>query len=188
MKNQMEQIKFSKLQGNAAQLIGTQWMLVTAGQLNEEGGGYNTMTASWGGLGFLWNRPVAFVFVRPNRYTAEFMNREADFTLSFMPEKYRKDLVFCGRNSGRDVDKAGETQLSPIPTPEGLVAFEDADLVLECRKMFVQDMAQESFIDWSEVSPQYYEEGNPLHVLYIAEIKGTWVRNESAPTLPDELC
>ena len=168
----MQKKEFTELQLNPAELIGKQWMLITAG--TEES--FNTMTASWGGLGFLWNRPVAFVFVRPNRHTASFIDVQAAFTLSFMPEKYRNDLLFCGRNSGRDVDKMAATSLEPFTTPNGLVAMADADLVLECRKMAVATMQEADFINYAEVSPQWYDPTNPLHKVYICEIAATYVR------------
>ena len=168
----MEKIEFSNLQLNPAELIGKQWMLITAGTQES----FNTMTASWGGLGFLWNRPVAFVFVRPNRHTAKFIDEQAAFTLSFMPEKYREDLLFCGRNSGRDVDKMAATSLKPYTTPNGLVAMADADLVLECRKMAVATMQETDFVNFAEVSPQWYDPTNPLHKVYICEIASTYVR------------
>lgn len=172
----MEKIDFETLQANAAKLIGKQWMLVTAGKLGQCGTDFNTMTASWGGLGFLWNRPVAYVFVRPNRHTDKFMKAEERFTLSFMPEDKRKELMFCGRNSGRAVDKVAETGFTPFATEEGSVAFEGAELVLCCRKMYMQSMEAASFMDYSEVSPQWYAEDNPLHELYIAEIEACWVK------------
>lgn len=168
----MKTIPFEELNANAAQLIGHQWMLITAGTPKQ----FNCMTASWGGLGFLWGRPVAFIFVRPNRHTRRFIDEQSTFTLSFMPEKYRPALVFCGRNSGRDVDKMAATSLQPMTTAHGSVAMQDADLVLECRKMFCTEMQQADFLDWSEVSPQFYAEDNPLHRLYIAEIISTQVR------------
>ena len=168
----MNAIDFITLQKNPAELIGKQWMLITAGTPEK----FNCMTASWGGLGFLWNRPVAFVFVRPNRHTAGFMNEQPSFTLSFMPEQYRNDLIFCGRNSGKDVDKMAATGLSPITTENGLVAMADADLVLECRKMAVATMQEADFVDFAEVSPQWYDPTNPLHKVYICEITATWVR------------
>lgn len=168
----MNKINFTSLQQNPAELIGKQWMLITAGTPQA----FNCMTASWGGLGFLWNRPVAFVFVRPNRHTAVFLDEQPAFTLSFMPEKYREDLIFCGRNSGRDVDKMASTALNPITTESGLVAMEDADLVLECRKMAVATMQESDFMDFSEVSPQWYDPTNPLHKVYICEIMSTLVR------------
>ncbi len=168
----MNTINFEELQVNAAQLIGKQWMLISAGTPDN----FNCMTASWGALGYLWNRPVAFVFVRPNRHTRSFIDANPSFTLTFMPEEYRKDLIFCGRNSGRDVDKMANTGLAPTTTESGLVTFTDADLVLECRKMFCTSMQEADFVDWSEVSPQWYAEDNPLHLLYICEITATHIR------------
>ena len=167
----MKQIDFTELKKNPAELIGKQWMLITAGTPEH----FNCMTASWGGLGYLWNRPVAFVFVRPNRHTATFMEAQPSFTLSFMPEKYRNDLIFCGRNSGRDLDKMAATSLQPFTTPNGLVAMDDAELVIECRKMAVASMQEADFVDYSEVSPQWYEPTNPLHKVYICEITATYI-------------
>ena len=166
----MKKIDFTELKQNPAELIGKQWMLITAGTPEN----FNTMTASWGGLGYLWNRPVAFVFVRPNRHTATFIDAQPSFTLSFMPEKYRNDLIFCGRNSGRDVDKMAATSLQPFTTPNGLVAMDDAELVIECRKMAVASMQEADFVDYSEVSPQWYDPANPLHKVYICEITATY--------------
>lgn len=168
----MKKIEFNELQANAAQLIGKQWMLISAGTPGQ----FNCMTASWGGLGYLWNRPVAFVFVRPNRHTYGFIEREGKLTLSFMPETYREDLVFCGRNSGRDVDKMAQTSLKPLATDNGGVGMADADVLLECRVMYKELMSQEAFADWGEVSPVFYAEDNPLHTLLICEITATHVR------------
>lgn len=169
----MKTIDFTELQANAAQLIGKQWMLISAGAPDN----FNCMTASWGGLGFLWNRPVAFIFVRPNRHTIKFIENNSHLALSFMPEPYRQDLVFCGRNSGRDVDKMANTSLRPMALPSGATAFEDADVILDCRKMFKMDLPQSGFADWAEVSPAFYADDNPLHTLYICEIADTLVRD-----------
>lgn len=168
----MKKIEFNEWKGNPAELIGKQWMLITAGTLDD----FNTMTASWGGLGFLWNRPVAFVFVRPNRHTNTYITAQASFTLSFMPESYRQDLVYCGRHSGRDVDKIAATKLRPLATEGGLVAMQDADMVLELRKMACSSMQKGDFADWAEVHPRFYAEDNPLHLVYVCEITGAYVR------------
>ncbi|MCH5284557.1 MAG: flavin reductase [Akkermansiaceae bacterium] len=171
----MKSIEFTDLQANAAQLISKQWMLITAGTPDS----FNCMTASWGGVGFLWNRPVAFIFVRPNRHTINFIEQHERLSLSFMPESYRQDLIYCGRNSGRDVDKMAHTSLKPMVLASGTPAFEDADLVLDCRKMFKTPLQQADFMDWNEVSPSFYAaEVNPLHLLYICEISDTLVRDE----------
>ena len=72
-----------EIQGNVFSMIGSDWMLVTAGD-NEK---YNTMTASWGGMGVLWGKPAAFVFIRPQRYTYTFLEKTDRFTLSFFGEE-----------------------------------------------------------------------------------------------------
>lgn len=169
----MKEIDFHTLQTNPAELIGKQWMLITAGTKDS----FNFMTASWGGLGFIWNRPVAFVLVRPNRHTRRFIDEQESLTLTFLPEQYREALTYAGRHSGRDVDKVAATGLVPMLTPGGLVSFEDADLVLECRKLFVTQMQQQDFLHWSELTPRFYAEDNPLHRLYICEITGCHVRS-----------
>ena len=124
------------LKENVFQMIDKQWMLVTAGSA----GRCNTMTASWGGLGVLWSRPVATCYIRPQRYTKEFLDREEYFTLSFFGEEYRKVLSFCGSKSGRDVDKVKECGLTVKTAECGAPFFEEASLVLVCRKRFVQPM------------------------------------------------
>ena len=162
----MKTISIDDLNVSPSRLIGKDWMLITAGTPEK----FNCMTASWGGIGYLWNKPVAFVFVRPNRYTREFIDRETGLTLTIMPEQYRQDLVYCGRNSGRDVDKMASTALEPVATESGLVTYRDARYVLECRKMFRAPLHREDFLDWSEVFPTMYADDNPLHLLYICEI------------------
>ena len=113
-------------QENAFDLISKQWMLVTAGN----GEKFNTMTASWGGLGFLWNKPVAFVFIRPERYTHEFVEANERLTLSFYTEEWRKALQLCGTKSGRDTNKIAATGLTPVELESGAITFEEARLTL----------------------------------------------------------
>lgn len=162
----MKRIKPEEITDNVIKLIGKDWMLVTAGRP----GDYNTMTASWGGAGFLWNKPVVFVFVRPERHTYGFMEREDVFTLSFFSEKYRKALSLCGTKSGRDTDKAAETGLTPVETSNGSVAFSQARLVLECRKLYVSDLKAEKFLDRTILDKCYDSAHGGLHRVYVAEI------------------
>ena len=153
---------------NAIQLIGDKWMLVTAGDSSS----FNTMTASWGTMGFLWNRPVVFVFIRPQRYTFEFMEREEEFTLSFFKEEYRKALQICGTTSGRDVNKVEKAGITPHFTPNGNIAFEEAYLVLECKKLYAQLLDPKAFLD-TTIAPKVYPE-NDFHKVYVAEIVNAW--------------
>ncbi len=96
----MERIEINQLSENFIEAVGKEWMLITAGVLEN----FNMMTASWGGMGYLWNKPVAFIFVRPERYTYEFIEKSDYFTLSFLG-KLRKVYNICGSKSGRDIDK-----------------------------------------------------------------------------------
>ena len=156
---------------NAFDLIGKEWMLVTAGNKEK----FNTMTASWGGIGWLWNRPVAFVFIRPERYTHDFIERESRLTLSFYGEEYRSVLQFCGTKSGRDVDKVKETGLKPVALESGAMTFGQARLTLDCRKLFKSPMAEASFIDKSILEKWYGPQpGGSLHDVYVVEIEGVY--------------
>ena len=108
-------------------LIGKQWMLGTAGTKDS----FNTMTASWGGLGWLWNKPVAFVFIRPERYTHDFIESSDRMTLSFFSEAYRKALQFCGTRSGRKVNKIEATGLDGN---RQIYEFRDFDARVMCHE------------------------------------------------------
>ena len=115
----------AEMGGNPFHRIGTDWMLITAGDENSA----NRMTASWGGLGVLWNKPVVFAFVRPTRYTYEFLEREDTFSLSFFPdESTRQALTLCGRVSGRDTDKIADAGLT-LRTDAESPFFDEADSV-----------------------------------------------------------
>ncbi|QHI70416.1 flavin reductase [Tichowtungia aerotolerans] len=162
MKNFTE-IDVLKLNESPFRMIGKEWMLVTAGSMAQ----WNTMTASWGAMGELWFKPVVFTFFRPQRYTLEFVELEEFFTLSFFDEKHRTALNFCGSNSGRDCDKAEKTGLTPVSTPNGSVAFGEARLVLECRKMYFQDLDPSHFLD-PEISKCYPKED--YHRMFVGEV------------------
>lgn len=164
-----KEIKPSEINGNIFDMVGRRWMLVTAGKP----GGFNTMTASWGGAGVLWNKPVAFSFIRPQRYTYQFMEKNERYTLSFYEEEYRGALNFCGTHSGRDTDKVKETGLTPAFCGDA-VYFEQAKLVLVCRKLYAQDMAMSSFIDKKAAS--LYSSSGDLHRVYVGEIEKVLIK------------
>ncbi len=159
------EIKPDDISENVFKLIAEGWFLLTAGTLTS---GYNTMTASWGGLGQLWNKRVAFVFVRPQRHTWKFMENNELFTMSFFREDHREALKYCGSHSGRDVDKADETGLSPFEPSAGTVAYEESNLILACRQLYYQDIQPERFLD-DEIDGLYPEKG--YHRMYIGEIE-----------------
>ena len=147
-------------------LIGKDWFLLTA---TDQEGNYNTMTASWGGVGVLWNKPVCFLFVRPGRHTHLFTDRGDHFTLSFLPEEYRAALRFCGSHSGRDVNKVRECGFTPERDENGAVYFGEASLVLSVKKLYKTEMKKEHFLD-AGLLKNY--EGGDYHTVYICQITG----------------
>ena len=159
-----EKIEPKALEGNVFSRIGTQWMLITAGTKDC----CNTMTASWGGLGVLWGKPVATVYIRPQRYTLEFVEREERFTLAFFGEEYRKALTLCGTKSGREIDKIKECNFT-VETENGAPYFAEAELVLVCRKAYWQDMDPAHFLD-PELDGKWYPERD-YHRIFIGEIE-----------------
>ena len=152
-----------ELDGNVFSRIGEQWMLITAGT----GAQCNTMTASWGGLGVLWGTNVAACFVRPQRYTYEFIEKSPFFTLSFFGEERRQALSLCGTKSGRDLDKVKACGFTVCTAACGAPYFEEARLVLVCRKRFVQEMDPGSIPE--DVKEKWYPQKD-YHTLYVGEI------------------
>lgn len=152
------------------QKISKQWMLITAGDEEKS----NTMTASWGGLGIMWGKNVATIYVRPQRYTKEFLDQTEKFTLSFLAEDYRKALNVCGSVSGRNVeDKWADAGLHPFAS-EGTIGVEEAEMILVCRKLYHQEMKPECF-DETENDEKWYPQKD-YHTMYIAEIEKVLVK------------
>lgn len=163
MEKNFFEIKPEDLKDNTFKLIGSDWMLVTAGDLQS----YNTMTASWGGLGILWSKKISFCVVRPTRYTYGFIEKSDYYTLSFFDENYREALKFCGSHSGMDCDKASETGLNPVQWKDESVYFAEARLVLVCKKLYYQDIDPGNFLD------PVIDKNYPLkdyHRMYVGEI------------------
>ena len=151
-----------KFNVDAFQLFDHEWALLTAGNSDS----FNTMTISWGGLGTMWGKPVATVYVRPSRYTYQFMEKNDYFTVSFYAESYRKALSLLGTLSGRDCNKVSEAGLTPIPT-EGSMTFHEARVTLLCKKIYRQDMDLSAMP--KDVVEEYYN-GNSVHTMYIGEV------------------
>ena len=161
---ELKEIQTSQLHSDAFTMIGKEWMLVSA----ERDGVVNTMTASWGGMGILWNKKVAFVFLRPQRYTKEFIDQKDCFTLSFYDEEYRKTLSYLGTVSGRDeqkIEKAGLHTAFINDEPY----FTEANTVLVCRKLYAQEMREDCFLDAALIEKNYPQKD--YHTMYVAEIE-----------------
>jgi flavin reductase (DIM6/NTAB) family NADH-FMN oxidoreductase RutF len=160
---ELKKISPNEISQNPFELIDDDWFLLSAGDINS----FNTMTASWGGMGVLWNKPVVFCFVRPQRYTYKFMESNKLFTMSFFDDRYRDALSLCGKVSGRQTDKMKATGLKPFESPEGSIFYEQAKLMIECRKLYFSDITPESFLV-DGIDANYPKKD--YHRMYIGEI------------------
>lgn len=158
-----KEISINELEVNPFTLIGNEWLLVTAGTENN----FNTMTASWGGLGVFWGKNSATIYIRESRYTKQFIDSNDTFTLSFFKDDYKKALSICGSLSGRNVDKVTDAQLSPI-FHENTTYFNEAKMVFICKKMYHTDIVPENF-DNLDFNEKIYPEKD-YHTIYIGEI------------------
>ena len=150
----------------AIEVWGKRWPLLSAGDCASKD--FNTMTVGWGGLGVMWNKPVAMVVVRPSRYTYEFMERHNTFTLSVLPESHREALTVCGTKSGRDIDKILHVGLTPIASATvDAPGFDEAELIIECRAMATMPFESNQFIHPDIM--MHYPKGD-LHLLTFGEI------------------
>lgn len=138
------------------------WALVCAGTPEC----HNAMTVSWGGLGTLWSKPVATVYVKPVRYTYQFMEKNEYFTVSFYPEEWRRALSVMGTTSGRDGDKDAAAGLTPVAAGES-TTYAQAEVTLLCRKIYRQDLELSQIP--ADVVKTYYETEAP-HRMYIGEV------------------
>jgi flavin reductase (DIM6/NTAB) family NADH-FMN oxidoreductase RutF len=142
------------------------WLLLCAGDFSAKT--YNAMTVSWGSLGSLWNLPIAQVFVRPQRYTYQFIDRFDTFSLNAFPEHLRKALSVMGSRSGREGDKISQAGLTPVAaTSITAPTFAEAKLVIECRKLYWQDLDPSHFLN--PAIEQHYPVQD-YHRIYIGEI------------------
>ena len=167
------ELKPEELKDNPFDLIGKQWMLISAG--NEEK--RNTMTASWGGLGVIWGEPTATAYIRQTRYTKEFVDNSDYFTLSVfdMNKENRKALTLCGKVSGRDTDKIKDAVLTPFYIV-GTVGFEEARMIIICKKVYAQYMGPENFVCRENIEKWYGD--NDFHTMYLGQITKVLVKED----------
>lgn len=156
-----------QIPGNAVKLI-SDYFIITAGN-NEL---YNPMAGGWGGLGNLFNRPVAYCFIDPSRYTYGIMQKNDTYTLSFYTPAYQDAIQYVGTHSGRDGNKVEGCKLTPITTPSGSKAFAEAWLIIECKKIATQLLTPSSITD-PEVKAKY---PNKQTEMFVGEIIGVWMK------------
>ena len=164
-----KEIKPEQLDKNIFQLINDGWMLITAKKDDK----INTMTASWGGFGIMWNKKVAYTVMRPQRYTKEFVDGSDRFTLCFFDKEYKKTLSYLGSVSGRNDDKISKCNLT-VHLVNDVPYFEEADMVIVCRKLYTQDMKPESFI--IKDLDNEFNTKKDYHTLYLSEIERIYIK------------
>ena len=153
-------------------LIGKEWLLITAPD-EEKASGTNAMTASWGNMGILWNKPIATVFVRPQRYTYGLCESAERFSLSTLPDECRNALKICGTKSGKDLDKLEECSLSCTEI-DGVKVIEQSKVAMICKKLYADDLKKECFIDKDQL--KHYPTDD-FHRFYILEIEKILVKD-----------
>lgn len=158
----MKTIQPEQLDKNVFDLLHKDWCLIAA----NKGKKYNMMTASWGGFGVLWHKKVATIYIRPQRYTKQFVDESEYFTLNFFPDGYRSNLQLLGTKSGIEMDKEKESGLKGI-VENNMVRFEEANLVIKCRKLYRDSIKPELFLD-AEIDKNYLQKD--YHDMYIGEI------------------
>jgi flavin reductase (DIM6/NTAB) family NADH-FMN oxidoreductase RutF len=161
--SKFNEIKPEQFEQSPFQLIGKDWMLITA----EKDGKVNTMTASWGGFGVMWAKNVAYIVIRPQRYTKEFVDNSDTFSLTFFDESFRKTLSYLGTKSGRDEDKIEKSNLTVLHADD-IPYFEEANIAIFCNKLYAQEYKPECFIA-QDLNEKWYPEVDH-HTLYIAEV------------------
>lgn len=167
----MKEIKVEQLKQNVFDAIGKQWTLVAA----SADGKTNAMTASWGGMGVIWNKNVVFLFIRPQRYTKTFIDKSSTLSLSFFAEEYRDMLTYMGKVSGRDEDKIAKANLTLTAGYDAPV-FKEAELTFVCKKLYSSVLSPDCFYD-KKIIPQCYPD-NDYHEVYVAEIEKILVNND----------
>ncbi|MDE6953319.1 MAG: flavin reductase family protein [Erysipelotrichales bacterium] len=164
-----QKIEIKDLKMNPFVSIGKEWMLITAGDETK----VNTMTASWGGVGVLWNENVVSAYIRPQRYTKKFVDEQQCFSLSFFNGNYKKELGILGSVSGKDSDKIKDVDFH-VTYLDGVPTFEEASFVFIVEKIYEDILKTDCFIDKSLDEKNYPNQD--YHTIYIAKIKAVYVK------------
>ena len=166
---QLRKVEYGSLSLNPFDILNKEWMLLSAGNETD----FNTMTISWGALGYIWGAPAATVYVRKSRYTHEFIEKNEVFSLTVLKEGYSEQLNRLGSKSGREIDKMLDTGLNPVFI-DGCPTFEQAKLVFICKKKFTNEIFEQGFV-YEETLDKFYK-GRDMHTMYIGEIIACYER------------
>lgn len=160
----MKEIDVKEFVLNPYEMIHKEWLLINS--FNEEK--VNSMTASWGGIGVIWNKPVMYLFVRPQRFTQELLPNNDYFSVTVLGNEYRKTLNYLGTASGRDEDKLAKAELTVERGENNIPIIKEGKLNILLKKLYVQQLTEESFIEKDLVDKHY--ETRDFHYMYVAEI------------------
>ncbi len=126
----------------------------------------NPMTIAWGSLGVLWRKPCMSVYVHKTRYSKGLFDQADRFAVCFFGKEHDESLSYFGSASGREEDKAAKSGLT-LKEEDGYFYFEEAELVVFCRKMGQTDF------DLAHIEPApiraWYEKAG-VHSIYCGEI------------------
>jgi flavin reductase (DIM6/NTAB) family NADH-FMN oxidoreductase RutF len=169
-----KQINPSEIPGDVFTLVNKDFTVITGGNPEH----YNSMVASWGGWGTLFNKPVTWCFLRSNRYTLELIRKNLTYTMSYFDDEYKEDIMPFGEKSGRDSNKMKETKLTSVQTPAGNLTYKEAKIIIECKLFEVTTIAPDDFQteDARKFMIDAHAETNDYHKIVFGEITNVWVR------------
>jgi flavin reductase (DIM6/NTAB) family NADH-FMN oxidoreductase RutF len=167
-------IEAKDIPGDVFTHIGTDYTVITAGNPAH----YNSMVASWGGWGILFNRPSTWCFLRSSRYTLELIRKEQAYTMTYFDDAYKEDILLFGTKSGRDTDKMKESKLTSVQTPAGNMTYKEARLILECKLVEVTTVSPGDFHtdEGRQFITDAHAETNDYHKIVFGEITSVWLR------------
>ena len=168
-------IDVTEIQGDVFTLVNKDYSVLTAGNPSH----FNSMVASWGGWGILFNNPAAFSFLRSNRYTLELINKEQRYTMTFFYDEYKNDIMPFGQQSGRDSDeKMRNTKLTSVQTPSGNMAYKEAKLIIECKLISVTTVSPNDFLveENKKFVVDAHAQTKAYHKIVFGEITNVWER------------
>ena len=167
-----EAVSANDFNENIFNLVGKDFTVITAGEKP------NSMVASWGGVGIMFNKPVTWNFLRANRFTLEKMRETGTFTMCYFPDQYKGDIMQFGTKSGRNTDKMAQTKLTPMDTPDGYPAYKEAKIIIECKLIAASTVSKDEF--YTEEAKTFLQEGfddaKDWHKLVYGEITNIYIR------------
>lgn len=158
---------------NIFKLVNQDYTVITAGTIPA----HNSMIASWGGYGILFNKPASWCFLRANRYTLEKLREGEKYTFCYFPEAYKQDIMPFGTISGRDSNKMSETTLTPVATPDGLTAWKEAKVIFECTLSAVTTVSKSDFYtqEGQDFVQEGFDDAKDWHKFVFGEVTHIWV-------------